>query len=46
LHINRFWLLINAIKNRTTIDDKIFKEIEKEDRLFPLISPSDWKKKV
>ena len=37
LHINRFWLLINAIKNRTTIDEKIFTEIEKEDCLFPLI---------
>ena len=46
LHINRFWLLINAIKNRTTIDEKIFTEIEKEDCLFPLISPTDWKKKV
>ncbi len=46
LHIKRFWLLVKAIKDDKTINDEIFEEIEKEDRLFPLISPTDWKKKI
>ncbi len=46
LHLKRFWMLINAIKDNKIITDKIIEEIEKEDRIFPLISPIDWKKKI
>ena len=45
LHLKRFWMLINAIKNNKIINEKILEEIEKEDCLFPLISLIDWKKK-
>ena len=46
LHFKRFWILINAIKDNKLIDSKILKEIETEDCVFPLISPSDWKTKI
>ena len=46
LHLKRFWILINAIKENKNLDQKILKEIEKEDCIFPLISPLDWKKKT
>ncbi len=46
LHIKRFWLLINTLKFKKDIEPKILKEIEKEDCIFPLISPIDWKKKI
>ena len=45
LHLKRFWMLISTIKNNKIINDKILEEIEKEDCIFPLISPIDWKKK-
>ena len=46
LHIKRFWMLINAIKDKENIDNNDLAEIEKEDCIFPLISPIDWKKKI
>ncbi len=46
LHLKRFWMLINAIKDNKIINDKILEGIEKEDCIFPLISPIDWKKKI
>ena len=46
LHLKRFWLLIDKIKNNKTINEEILEEIEKEDCIFPLISPIDWKKKI
>ena len=46
LHLNRFWILINAIRENKILNQKIFKEIEREDCIFPLISPTDWKKKI
>ena len=46
LHLKRFWTLINAIKNNNEIDQNFLDEIEKEDCIFPLISPIDWKKKI
>ncbi len=46
LHLKRFWMLINSIKDNKIINDKILEEIEKEDCIFPLISPIDWKKKI
>ena len=42
LHLNRFWILINAIKDNKNFEDKMLKDIEKEDCIFPLISPIDW----
>ena len=46
LHLKRFWMLINAIKDNNIVPDNIIEEIEKEDDIFPLISPIDWKKKI
>ena len=39
-------MLINAIKDNKIINEKNLEEIEKEDCIFPLISPIDWKKKI
>jgi len=39
-------MLINSIKDRKVIEDSVLEEIEKEDCIFPLISPIDWKKKI
>ena len=46
LHIKRFWMLINAIKDKEILDPNSLNEIEKEDCIFPLISPIDWKTKI
>ena len=46
LHLYRFWILINAIKENKFLSPKILKEIEREDCIFPLISPTDWEKKI
>ena len=46
LHLERFWMLINLIKDNKAINDTKLEEIEKEDCIFPLISPIDWKKKI
>ena len=46
LHLKRFWMLINTIKDNKIINQKTFKVIEREDCIFPLISPIDWKKKI
>ena len=46
LHLKRFWMLINTIKDDKNINHTILEEIEKEDCIFPLISPIDWKKKI
>ncbi|WP_413678238.1 glycoside hydrolase family 57 protein [Prochlorococcus sp. MIT 0916] len=46
LHLKRFWMLINTIKNKSIINSNLLEEIEKEDCIFPLISPIDWKKKT
>jgi len=46
LHIKRYWKLINAIKDDEIIEPSLLEEIEKEDCIFPLISPTDWKKKI
>ena len=45
LHLKRFWMLINTINDKEIIENKVLEKIEKEDCLFPLISPIDWKKK-
>ncbi len=46
LHLKRFWMLINAIKDNKIITDKTIEELEKEDCIFPLISPIDWRKQI
>ena len=46
LHIKRFWILINTIKDNKIIETNFLEEIEKEDCIFPLISPIDWKRKI
>ena len=46
LHLKRFWILIDSIKNNKTFNTNLLDEIEKEDRIFPLISAIDWKKKI
>ena len=46
LHLKRFWILINAVKDNTNINYKLIEDIEKEDSIFPLISPLDWIKKI
>ncbi len=46
LHLKRFWMLINTIKDNKAINERILEEIEKEDCIFPLISPIDWKEKI
>jgi len=46
LHLKRFWMLIKIIKEEENIDHKVLEEIEKEDSIFPLISPLDWIKKI
>ena len=46
LHIKRFWKLINVIKDDKNIEPSELEKIEKEDCIFPLISPIDWKKEI
>ncbi len=46
LHIKRFWLLINSIKENKVIEAKMLERLEKEDCIFPLISPIDWRKQI
>ena len=45
LHLKRFWRLINTVKSNEIINTDYLKKIEKEDCIFPLISPIDWEKK-
>ena len=33
-------------KNKEIIENTVLEEIEKEDCIFPFISPIDWKKKI
>ncbi len=46
LHLKRFWMLIDVIKEKKILNTNTLKEIEKEDFIFPLVSPIDWKKKI
>jgi len=46
IHLKRFWMLINVFKGKEIIEQKVLEEIQKEDCIFPLISPIDWKKKI
>ncbi len=42
LHLKRFWILINSIKNKNIINQTLLEDIEKEDCIFPLICFKDW----
>ena len=44
LHLKRFWILIDAIKDKRIVEESVLADIEKEDCIFPLISPLDWGK--
>ena len=46
MHLKRFWMLVDVIKDKEIIDQNTLEGIEKEDCIFPLISPIDWKKKL
>ena len=39
-------ILNQSIKDKNPINDITLEEIEKEDCIFPLISPVDWKKEI
>ncbi len=43
-HLSRFWRLINIIRNKDKIDIEFLKTIEEEDKIFPEIEISDWKR--
>ncbi len=42
IHLRRFWELISIIKGKEDIPLDFIDKLEKEDGLFPLISPDDW----
>lgn len=41
-HLGRFWLLIQAIETGDELPKNWIKEVQQDDRLFPLIQPLDW----
>ena len=43
-HLERFWKLINILKNKDDLDLCFLENIEAEDKIFPDIEISDWKK--
>ena len=43
-HLERFWKLINLIKDNDKPDLKFLESIEEEDKIFPEIEISDWTK--
>ena len=43
-HLGRFWILMQAIDNGATLSNDWLQAVEADDRLFPLIQPSDWAK--
>ncbi len=45
-HLARFWKLINIIKDKEKLDYKFLEVIEDEDKIFPEIDLSDWKRIV
>ncbi len=42
LHLKRFWILINSIKNKKIISQNQLEDIERDDCIFPLICSKDW----
>ena len=43
-HLGRFWTLMNAIDSGEHLSEDWINRVEADDRLFPLIQPSDWAK--
>ena len=43
-HLGRFWTLMNAIDSGEHLSEDWINCVEADDRLFPLIQPSDWVK--
>ena len=43
-HLERFWKLISSIREKETINYKFLESIEEEDKIFPDIDISDWKR--
>ena len=43
-HLSRFWKLIECINDKKIIDLKFLESIEAEDKIFPSIDLTDWKK--
>ena len=41
-HLERFWVLMNALDHNTTLSEEWLKAVEAEDSLFPCIQPADW----
>ena len=41
-HLERFWVLMNALDDNTTLSEEWLKAVEAEDSLFPCIQPADW----
>ena len=45
-HLSRFWTLMQAIDDGVSLSNDWLQAVEADDRLFPLIQPSDWAKVV
>ena len=43
-HRQRFWRLMDAMDGNEELPEQWLKQIEADDRLFPLIQPADWSK--
>ena len=43
-HLARFWCLMEAIEDRTDVEEGWLHDVQADDRLFPLIHPLDWAK--
>ena len=43
-HRQRFWRLMDAMDGNEELPEQWLRQIEADDRLFPLIQPVDWSK--
>lgn len=41
-HLNRFWILMQAVESKDYLSESDLKELELEDAIFPLIHANDW----
>jgi 1,4-alpha-glucan branching enzyme len=41
-HLNRFWRLIESLRDETSVDEAWEASVEREDGLFPLVNAADW----
>ncbi len=42
LHLKRYWLLIDSLKNKKLLRKEDFEAIKEEDSIFPFIETKDW----